>query len=170
MNPGRGAAGVVLTLAISAAASAAEPEQAPEAPSSAPARLALALWRPMSIASQRLSDPRCTAIFHDYRDHAGAPLAAALDGRGRTAVEHFRSITYVATLSGPCRLPAIVAWTTIGSSRVAICTPRFEALSRRNPRLAAAVLIHEMLHTLGLPEGPPSPESITSSVAERCGR
>ncbi len=34
--------------------------------------------------------------------------------------------------------------------------------------LGEALLIHELLHTLGLGEGLPSPEEITSGVLARC--
>jgi hypothetical protein len=39
---------------------------------------------------------------------------------------------------------------------------------RRNPVHIAALLIHEMMHTLGLGENPPNAEAITARVLERC--
>ena len=38
-----------------------------------------------------------------------------------------------------------------------------------DPGIAANVVIHEMLHTLGLEENPPTSEEITRQVVKRCG-
>jgi hypothetical protein len=169
MDPVRGAVGLVLTLALSGTASAESPP-AESAATPGSARLSLALWRPMAIAVQKLEDPRCASVLEDFRGADGATLAAGLLRRARTPAEHLRAITFVADSGGLCRQARIMAWTTPGASRVVICIENFEFVSRRNPRLAATVLIHELLHTLGLPERPPSSESITSGVAARCGR
>jgi hypothetical protein len=40
---------------------------------------------------------------------------------------------------------------------------------RRNSRHVEAILIHELLHSLGLGENPPSSDYITSRVRARCG-
>jgi hypothetical protein len=169
MNPVRGTAGVVIALAVSGTAAAVDPARETTPPQRG-ARLSLALWRPMAIAIQKLEDPRCASVLDDFRSGDGTPLAADLLRRARTPAEHLRAITFVADSGGPCRQARIMAWTTPGDSRVVICIENFEFVSRRNPRLAATVLIHELLHTLGLPEGPPSSESITSGVTARCGR
>jgi hypothetical protein len=39
-----------------------------------------------------------------------------------------------------------------------------------DPSLAAALIIHEELHSLGLGEDPPTSKEITAKVIERCGR
>jgi hypothetical protein len=46
-----------------------------------------------------------------------------------------------------------------------VCGPAFRELSRVHRENA---LIHEMLHTLGLGENPPSSPEITKRVNERC--
>jgi hypothetical protein len=167
MNPARGTAIVLLALSLPDGAAAAEPEPTPPPRG---ARLTLALRLPMAIATQRLADPRCAAVLDHFKDRDGAPLTAVLMPRSRTPAEHLQGLTFVAESSGPCRRGPVMAWTTPGASRVVICIEHFERIARHNPRIAATVLIHEMLHTLGLPERPPSSESITSGVVERCGR
>jgi hypothetical protein len=169
MDPYRGAVGLGLALALSGAASAESPP-AENAATPGSARLSLALWRPMAIAVQKLEDPRCASVLEDFRGPDGATLSADLLRRARTPAEHLRAITFIAESGGPCRRTPVMAWTTPGATRVVICIENFERVSRRNPRLAATVLIHELLHTLGLPEGPPSSESISRGVAARCGR
>jgi hypothetical protein len=45
---------------------------------------------------------------------------------------------------------------------------RFAGVQARNPNLADYMVIHEMLHTLGLGENPPTSLQITERVIERC--
>jgi chorismate mutase len=56
-----------------------------------------------------------------------------------------------------------------GSRVVAVCGRRFT-----NPSLShearEMIIIHELLHALGLGENPPTIEAITRQVTERCGR
>jgi hypothetical protein len=40
----------------------------------------------------------------------------------------------------------------------------------RDPGVAAALTIHEELHSLGLSENPPTSQAITAQVIARCGR
>ncbi|HEY6547572.1 MAG TPA: hypothetical protein VI589_06690, partial [Vicinamibacteria bacterium] len=61
-----------------------------------------------------------------------------------------------------------LALTTPGSRVVRVCGPRFVNESKRNARHAEATVIHEVLHTLGLGENPPSSDSITHRVIKRC--
>jgi hypothetical protein len=58
----------------------------------------------------------------------------------------------------------------VGSRAVFICSSRFDTQRRREPGLAAAVVIHEELHSLGLAENPPTSEEITFAVLAHCGR
>jgi hypothetical protein len=51
---------------------------------------------------------------------------------------------------------------------VYVCPARFLDTFRKNPGLAEAYLIHEMLHSLGLGENPPSSREITERVIDRC--
>jgi hypothetical protein len=46
--------------------------------------------------------------------------------------------------------------------------PAFVRTQRRNPDLAAVIIVHEALHSLGLEENPPSSGEITAAVAARC--
>jgi len=46
---------------------------------------------------------------------------------------------------------------------------RFSSVQLRDPSYAEAMVIHEMLHTLGLGENPPTTFEITDKVRGRCG-
>jgi len=56
---------------------------------------------------------------------------------------------------------------TPGRALIYVC-PRFAAFQIGNPRLSAAVIIHESLHALGLGENPPSSDEINRRVERRC--
>ena len=76
---------------------------------------------------------------------------------------------YDGATSAPCRRADVFALTVAPGSRVVqVCGRRFEEVARRNPKLAEASLIHEMLHSLGLPENPPDPRAITERVLDLC--
>ena len=62
----------------------------------------------------------------------------------------------------------MVQSTRPGSRVVFVCTTRFTDLVERNPAEAEAIVIHEMLHTLGLGENPPASDAITEAVAVAC--
>jgi hypothetical protein len=68
-----------------------------------------------------------------------------------------------------CRHPDVIAGTTPGSRVVYLCGTRFWRLQAHDPVRAEAILIHEFLHTLGLPENPPDSRTITEAVLARCG-
>ena len=63
----------------------------------------------------------------------------------------------------------MLAFTGQGHRVVYLCRERFEREWRAGEsRFAEIVLIHEMLHTLGLGENPPSSQAITNHVLRRC--
>ena len=51
---------------------------------------------------------------------------------------------------------------------VFVCSEQFRRATRSNWPFAAAVLIHESFHTLGLGENPPGTAEITGRIAQRC--
>lgn len=69
-----------------------------------------------------------------------------------------------------CLNSHIVAGTNPGDRFVRLCGPIFKSIARSDSDYAAALIIHEALHSLGLPENPPSSDAITRKVVERCGR
>ncbi len=50
-----------------------------------------------------------------------------------------------------------------------VCRGRFAKEHKRDQGLAANILVHETLHSLGLGENPPTPEEISHRIHERCG-
>ncbi len=63
----------------------------------------------------------------------------------------------------------VLAFTVPGSRVVRVCSNELTRINAQQPDYVVASLIHEILHTLGLGENPPSAREITARVLARCG-
>jgi hypothetical protein len=61
-------------------------------------------------------------------------------------------------------------FTSPGSRVVRVCVEKFKSIRHRSRGYLAALVIHEILHTLGLGESPPSSDEITARAMLRCGK
>jgi hypothetical protein len=126
--------------------------------------------RAVQGAGQRLSDPACAAVLGDFRDRDGRPLAARLGALSLAPVDYARLVLfYDGSSDAPCRRPRVYAFTAPGSRVVRAC-PRLGSLAAVRPDEAEAVVIHELLHTLGLGDDRASSAWITAAVERRCLR
>ena len=132
--------------------------------------LAAAANAAVAAAESQLLHPLCEAIFSDFHDPSGAPLRAALDRLGMSGGAFLRSLNYVNGEHLPLCEPGVLAGTRTGGRVIYLCGSRFASAQRRNPRLGAALILHEALHALGLSENPPTSLQITAGVLGRCGR
>ena len=120
-------------------------------------------------ATRRLAHSRCLRLLKEFTDGSGRPLEAVLEDKGQTAQSHLDQLLfYDGTVEGRCRDARVMAYTAPESAVVFICGARFAQEHRRAPAETEAIVIHEMLHTLGLGENPPTPYQITSRVFSRC--
>lgn len=159
---------VLVTTAVLVPAFSLGQETEPDSPTiyvGGPA--ALDVLRAAHLAARRLREPGCQRILDDFMDREGRPLRERL---GTTSPD-----AYLAGLtlregeiprgSGRCASPGAAAFTA-GGAAVFVCGTSFRTLGQG---AQASALIHEMLHTLGLRENPPSSREITRRVTERCG-
>jgi hypothetical protein len=125
-----------------------------------------AVARAVRGASLKLADAGCQGLLDEFKDGAGQPLRATLDGLGLSAPQYLDRIFFY---DGPPRLCGTsgLAITTPGSRAIFVCGSRFARMSV-NDGHAEATIIHEMLHSLGLGENPPSSDYITDRVRARC--
>jgi hypothetical protein len=130
--------------------------------------LAAAAGDAIAAAESQLENPRCEAIFSDFRDPSGAPLSAGLDALGISSRGFLRSLRYANGEHLAACSAGVLAATKRGSRVVYLCGARFAAAHRLNPRLGAALILHEALHALGLSENPPTSLEITAGVIARC--
>jgi hypothetical protein len=166
-------AGAVLTLHPSARAQAASPRSSRTAPDESTARIRVPnmatewpLRQAINGAHQWLGDSVCQEVLSDFQDLSGTPLSDVLAEKELTPQEH---LGYLAFWDGShlrqCHVPGVAFATAPGYAIVYVCPATFRRL---RPREARATVIHEMLHTLGLGENPPSSREITARVLERC--
>ena len=122
-------------------------------------------------ARSKLSESACSQIFTDYRDAGGRTLQANLDALERTGESYVSWLDFHNGNGLPrCADRRTLAFTSPGSRIVYICFPQFREMQLREPGVAAAIVIHEELHSLGLSENPPSSKAITARVIARCGK
>ena len=131
----------------------------------------MAVRRALLAARQRLGASRCREVLSDFRSRdAKRPLTEVLEHLGRTAEQHLDTLNFEdGSRRGRCASPAILAFTRPGSDTIYVCSSQFKSAGRSDPAYAEIVLIHELLHTLGLGENPPTSLDITARVTERCG-
>jgi hypothetical protein len=130
-----------------------------------------AVRRALDGAARRLSAPACADLFSSpaLLDQQGRPLLTRLEelqtnGPGYLARLNF----YDASSARTCQRDDVLAFTTVGAGHVFICGPRFAAAWKRAPHLVEMTVIHELLHTLGLGENPPSSRAISNAVRAYC--
>lgn len=120
-------------------------------------------------ASQWLARPKCQSLFSEFKDQRGLPLTAKLRELESDPVRYLRLVRFLdGTGSSTCKRHGILAFTTPGSQVIYLCGRDFERAWRRDPRGVQATVIHELLHSLGLGENPPSPGQITYRVQQLC--
>jgi hypothetical protein len=130
-----------------------------------------AVTKAIAEAARRLDDPECAQVLTDFVDTSDRPLAKNLEALGLTAPAYLSHLWFVdGTYDGVCqpRQPRIAAFTARGGRAVYVCRSAFLEVVRQGT--AQFVIIHEMLHSLGLGENAPHPTSlaITRQVAKRC--
>jgi hypothetical protein len=125
------------------------------------------LRKALAGALRRLTDGRCQKVLSEFHDTAGRPLADTLAALGLDAP---RYLTWILFRDAPSRYcdGSRLAVTVSGTRVVYVCGRSFERRWREDPDHTEAMLIHEMLHTLGLGENPPSSEEITRRVRLHC--
>jgi len=113
-------------------------------------------------------DP-CLRLLSDFRDVAGRPL---LERLAQTGLPADRFLGQLVVVDGDrrafCQSSRVLAGTRPGSREIVFCGRRFLRAQMHDRGFAAAVVIHEALHALGLGENPPSTDEITARVLERC--
>jgi len=129
---------------------------------------AAAVERAVGGAARRLQAPRCQEILDDF-EVEGRRLREALDEWDTTPADYLRLLPFLDGSRHPlCRKGNVALVTEVGVRRVYVCGRVFTERQLREPGLAESMIIHELLHTLGLGENPPSSLEITQRVEARC--
>ncbi len=148
-------------IALASAASAAAPSPVRIADD----RTGGYVRRALENARVRLADPSCRQLLSEFTDPSGRPLQDSLDALQQQPEEYLETLFFYDGSGLPDCRPAVAAATTRGSHVVLICAARFVRVPWPDGEVT---LIHEMLHTLGLGENPPTSLEISRRVRMRC--
>ena len=160
---------VLLALGTNAPAAGPEVALAAFAPRTLPrGPLELALAPARELALEKLGGAACRSVFEALPDFTGRPVARRLEAGERSPSAAFARLRFLDAADGPCTNHDIAAWSVAGDPRVRVCRRTFPDVARRDRNEAAAILIHEALHTLGVAEEA-AKEPLTEFVRRRCG-
>lgn len=122
-------------------------------------------------ALQQLQKEECRQVLSDFTDAGGRTLQQNLDSLGETAPDYLvRTVRFTtgSAYTRRCQNGGLAALTQPGSHVVLLCEEQFMKIVEDSAYFGGTIIIHETLHTLGLPENPPSSEEITAHVRTRC--
>jgi hypothetical protein len=127
-------------------------------------------------AAARLESAECRQLLTDFKDGKGRTLESNLEPFGVSPARYLLDLPFVDGSPLPaCKAPAVAMAVNRGMPRVYVCplgpgrvNSRLSRIEFTSGSLAEAMVIHEMLHTLGLGENPPTTFEITARVRERC--
>lgn len=119
-------------------------------------------------AMARLRSPECRRVLGDFTDAQGRPLEEKLATFALPPDEFLAILPLLDGSERPlCQAHQSHLLTTAGVPRVFVCQSFLKAVYQERV-MAEVYLIHELLHTLGLGENPPSSQQITQQVVRRC--
>jgi len=122
----------------------------------------------LESAAVRLIDDDCRKVLTDFENRSGLTLASHLSALEVDIQTYVRMLTFIDdSRHGMCEKGGLF-FTSPGSRVVRVCVEQLKQM-RSRPHHLEALFIHEVLHTLGLEESPPSSEAITARVIARCG-
>ena len=126
-----------------------------------------AFHKAYAVAARRLEDAACREVLFDFGEGTGRMLSERLRIAG-SAAAFLGTLSFAERDESPSCRGGAYAHTYPGVALVFLCGQRFKEATKQDAGFGATILIHEMLHSLGLGEGPPSSREITAAVKRRC--
>jgi hypothetical protein len=120
-------------------------------------------------ASEWLGAPRCQALLTEFSDKQGRALRDRL-AELKMSLAQYLSVLIVedGETHTRCGEQGVLAFTVVGSRVIHVCGRAFARAAQRDAQEVRATMVHELLHSLGLGENPPSPRYITYRVQQLC--
>jgi hypothetical protein len=107
-------------------------------------------------ATRRMLSLDCQRVFADFSLDVPAP-------------DQFAAVRFVDDSgASQCVRGSTLAFTAPGGRVVHVCGTQFKSRFQLDPARAEIIVIHELLHVLGLGENPPTSDAITAQVTARC--
>jgi hypothetical protein len=119
-------------------------------------------------ARRLLAEPLCRSVLTQFADREGHALADRLDRLGVDVQTYLTMIEFNDGTRHRSCVEGVIGFTQPDSRVVHLCIDELKRRWQQNPTYVVAVFIHEMLHTLGLGENPPSTQEITGRVLLQC--
>jgi hypothetical protein len=119
-------------------------------------------------ARRLLGEPRCRSVLTQFADREGHALADRLNALGVEVQTYLTMIVFIDDTRHRSCVEGVIGFTTPGSRVVHLCLDELKRTWQQKPTHVVAAFIHEMLHTLGLGENPPSTREITRRVLQQC--
>lgn len=117
----------------------------------------------LRLASARVAATGCRGLLSEFVDERGQPLATRLETLGMSLRDYLHTVYFVdGSDLRSCSEP--VAVTMPGSRVVYLC----RGLTQQGTSETWVTVIHEVLHSLGLAENPPTPAFISDRVRTHC--
>src|SRR5512132_864651 len=129
---------------------------------------AKALRTALDRAWTSLQDPGCQRVLVAFSDRTGRSLEARLAAFGIGVQEHLTRLVFIDNTREQRCETGVLAFTEPGTYVVRLCVDEFKRTWQQDPRHVVAAVIHEMLHSLGLGENPPTSNEITKTVLQMC--
>jgi nitroreductase len=123
----------------------------------------------LESASAQFADADCRKIFTDFDDGNGRSLADRLSAVAVDIHVYLTMVTFIDDTRHRSCASGVLVFTAPGSRVVRVCADELKRINAQQHDYVVASLIHEILHTLGLRENPPSSREITARVLARCG-
>ena len=128
-----------------------------------------AVIRALEGAAHSLKDARCQSLLTEFGGRDGRLLKEALTTLNVPLADYLRILLFEdGGARAQCEPHGVLAFTTAGSRVIRVCGRTFARSSQRDPAEGRATIIHEVLHSLGLGENPPTPREITYRVKQLC--
>jgi hypothetical protein len=119
-------------------------------------------------AARLLARGECQGLLDEFVDGSGQPLRAVLDAQAIGVGEYLDRVFFYDAPQDVCGREMLAGVVAAGSHVILVCGRRFARTMTESSSHGEAVIIHEMLHSLGLGENPPTTAYITSRVRDRC--
>ena len=134
------------------------------------AETALAVRRAVDGAARRLKIHECESLLVLFHDQSGRSLSVNLPP-SLGLIDYLRAVRFIdGSGNARCASRDVLAFAIPLVHIVYVCARRFAEVSRATPAYADVIVIHELLHTLGLGENPPASQEITAAVISRCSQ
>lgn len=122
-------------------------------------------------AMRRLRSSTCRKVLTDFKDAQGRTPLQNLEPYALTPEEYMdRILFFDGVKRRVCRTDQTQLVAFLGADKnVYVCRPFLQTLWK-DRTMAEMYVIHEMLHTLGVGENPPTSVQITHQVMRRCAQ